>query len=166
MDHVDIERAFALCFAQEYRTRLCGGAAEPFYTGFGDDDSATLHYREDFPASALHETAHWCIAGTARRQLPDFGYAYTPPPRTPSEQSAFFRLERRVQALESIFADAAVIPFRISVDNLALSAYDHSQFLSSVRAEKESVTSWLATAGGRRALCFKKQLESARERTG
>ena len=94
MNHLDIERVFAACFKATYRTELKGGAAEPYYTGLAGGASARLYYREDFAASARHETAHWCIAGPTRLAMPDFGYAYTPPPRTQVEQNAFFRAER------------------------------------------------------------------------
>ncbi len=56
-------------------------------------------------ASALHETAHWCIAGKARRAIKDFGYRYQAD-RDPTEQQDFCRFESRPQALESIFHDA------------------------------------------------------------
>ncbi len=114
-----LERVFALCFADRWRTRLLGGATEPFYrpaTGAGDCHE--LHYREDYFASALHEVAHWCIAGDARRRLPDFGYWYLPDGRSVDQQRAFEAVEYRPQALEWWFSRACGYRFRPSADNL------------------------------------------------
>ncbi len=114
-----LERVFERCFAREYRTRLVGGAGEPFYRPAHDKETPhMLFYREDFFASALHETAHWCIAGAARRRLPDFGYWYAPEGRDRSEQRAFEAVEAEPQALEWLFSLAAGSPFRLSLDNL------------------------------------------------
>ena len=63
-----IAAAFAWCFYREFNTELVGGAPEPLYRPGSTTGPAQLMYREDFPASALHEAAHWCIAGKARRQ--------------------------------------------------------------------------------------------------
>ena len=63
-----VEQVFNDCFAHSCNTRLCGGADEPLYqpaatpAGFH-----ALYYRGDYFASALHEVAHWCIAGAQRR---------------------------------------------------------------------------------------------------
>lgn len=119
-----LERVFAGCFADSEATRLVGGAAEPLYVPAGDEgcgDSVPWHrlyYREDFFASALHEVAHWCIAGARRRLLRDFGYWYRPDGRGPAEQAAFQAVEARPQALEWFFARACAYPFRVSLDNL------------------------------------------------
>ena len=118
-DSQRLEAVFNRCFRQSLRTVLVGGAAEPFYlpaaAGTGLHE---LHYREDFFASALHETAHWCIAGEARRRLADFGYWYDPDGRDHAQQIAFQQVERKPQALEWVFAKACDFPFRVSVDNL------------------------------------------------
>ena len=114
-----LEEVFAHCFEDRWNTRLCGGAREPYY-----DPSACaqmphqLFYREDFFASALHETAHWCIAGSERRLLPDFGYWYAPEGRSAKEQAEFEAAECKPQALEWIFSCACNYAFRPSVDNL------------------------------------------------
>ena len=60
-----IEEVFADCFYEDYGTRLQGGASEPLYRPSSGGD-AVIFYREDFAASALHEVAHWCIAGVGR----------------------------------------------------------------------------------------------------
>ena len=95
-----------------------GGAEEPLYIPPSSDRTGKLIYRSDYVSSALHETAHWCIAGPERRARVDFGYEYSPPPRNPEEQDQFFRFELRVQALEWIFSDCAQVLFHPSADNL------------------------------------------------
>jgi hypothetical protein len=91
MDSGSLERVFDDCFSVDYRTILIGGGSEPVYLPSGD---LTLKphriiYREDFFASALHEVAHWCLAGTRRRLLEDYGYWYRPDGRNREEQEAF-----------------------------------------------------------------------------
>jgi elongation factor P hydroxylase len=78
-----------------------------------------VEYTCDYPASALHEAAHWCVAGVQRRQLPDYGYWYAPDGRCVEQQAEFERVEVKPQALEWIFARACGRRFRISADNLA-----------------------------------------------
>lgn len=114
-----LERVFSLCFTQSLGTRLQGGADEPLYQpASADDGMHVLYYREDFFASALHEIAHWCIAGPSRRELVDFGYWYAPDGRTAAQQQAFEAVEYKPQALEWFFCKACGYRFRLSVDNL------------------------------------------------
>ncbi len=127
-----IEQAFADCFYDDYRTRLQGGAAEPLYRPGGDGD-AVIYYREDFAASALHEVAHWCIAGDGRRQLEDYGYWYAPDGRNLEQQRAFELVEVRPQAVEWHLALAAGVPFQVSVDNLDAPAGEGDTFAFAVR---------------------------------
>ena len=44
-------------------TILCGGASEPYYE---PGAPSVIYFREDFDRSALHEVAHWCVAGPLR----------------------------------------------------------------------------------------------------
>lgn len=114
-----LESVFAACFLEQENTRLIGGAAEPLYQPSTRDGTPhLLYYREDFFASALHEIAHWCIAGRERRQLLDFGYWYAPEGRNKRQQEAFEAVEVEPQALEWFFSLACGYPFRVSVDNL------------------------------------------------
>ncbi|MEZ5501922.1 MAG: elongation factor P hydroxylase [Halioglobus sp.] len=116
-----LEQAFERCFAAGWHTCLRGGADEPYYQpAQAPGECNMLYYRSDFFASALHEVAHWCIAGARRRQLADFGYWYVPGERTFEQQRAFEAVERKPQALECCFSHACGYPFRVSVDNLAL----------------------------------------------
>ena len=120
-----IVEVFNACFLRLERTRLIGGASEPFYQPWCHsrfcNGIAEIRFRADYLRSALHETAHWCQAGKARRQLPDYGYWYTPDNRNADQQSAFFFVEARPQAIEKLFCEALALPFNASVDNLSLS---------------------------------------------
>jgi elongation factor P hydroxylase len=114
-----LERVFTACFGQSLQTRLVGGAPEPLYTPATQEaPESTIYYREDYFASALHEVAHWCIAGEERRQQLDFGYWYAPDGRSPQQQAAFEQVEYKPQALEWFFSKACAIRFSVSVDNL------------------------------------------------
>lgn len=114
----DLEGLFGQCFWARWRTRLEGGGSEPQYLPGADAGPHRLIYRENFFASALHETAHWCIAGARRRRQEDFGYWYLPDGRDATAQRAFEAVEARPQALEWVFSVAAGVPFRPSADNL------------------------------------------------
>ena len=103
------------CFFSAEATVLVGGASEPC---FEPGAPAQIHFREDFVRSALHEVAHWCVAGVRRRRLPDYGYWYAPDGRTAIQQAAFFSVEARPQAIESIFCAACGVDFSPSVDNV------------------------------------------------
>ena len=60
-------------FFDRFNTRLEAGASEPVYLpASGDCAWHRLCFREDYISSALHETAHWCIAGLERLKLEDF----------------------------------------------------------------------------------------------
>lgn len=128
-----IEQCFEAAFYARYRTRLVGGAEEPEYLApQGDKAEAIIRYRQDFAASALHEAAHWCIAGEQRRQQNDYGYWYSPDGRDEAAQRQFERVEARPQALEYLFSVCCGLPFRLSVDNLSLPEWDSGAFAESV----------------------------------
>ena len=106
------------CFGVAENTVLAGGAEEPLYQPADENNPRNrLLFREDYFASALHETAHWCIAGAERRKLVDFGYWYAPEGRSAGQQRAFEAVEVKPQALEWLFSLACGYRFRISVDN-------------------------------------------------
>ncbi len=128
----DLEVLFGQCFWARWHTCLDGGGSEPQYL---PDTANRLHrliYREDFFASALHETAHWCIAGAQRRRQVDFGYWYLPDGRDAAAQRAFEAVEARPQALEWVFSVAAGVPFRPSADNLTGAGGDGAAFAQAV----------------------------------
>ena len=116
-----LERVFSQCFFARWNTRLAGGAIEPLYQPAESDAALhVIHYREDYFASALHEVAHWCIAGTQRRKQTDFGYWYAPDGRSLEQQKAFQAAEVKPQALEWFFSKACRFRFQVSLDNLTL----------------------------------------------
>lgn len=139
---------------------MVGGATEPLYLPARQGRLAELYYREDFAASALHEAAHWCIAGKARRAQVDFGYDYQPPPRTELGQDAFFAAEVKTQALERLFAQAANVEFRASADNLQANV---AGFEAQLDGSMGRVESWLLHTTDTRAHRFLQALASAVE---
>lgn len=151
-----LEAVFGACFAARWRTRLVGGAGEPFYQpARSAGEYHLLHYRLDYFASALHEVAHWCIAGTRRRRLPDFGYWYAADGREPVQQRAFEAVESRPQALEWFFSRACGYRFRVSNDNLAAGEHDCLPFQRSVL---EQARCWRQSGLPQRASVFYKAL--------
>jgi elongation factor P hydroxylase len=88
--------------------------------------------REDFFASALHEIAHWCVAGEKRRTLDDFGYWYIPDDRNLSQQKAFEKVEILPQAFEMAFSRACDYEFKVSIDNHSLTDYCGKDFSEKV----------------------------------
>jgi elongation factor P hydroxylase len=120
LESSDVESMFHACFAAEFQTVLVGGGDEPLYLPSSDPENAPhrVIYRADYLASALHEVAHWCLAGRRRRELEDYGYWYRPDGRSPDQQLEFERVEARPQALEWIFSEACGLPFVLSADNL------------------------------------------------
>ena len=114
-----IVELFNACFGIKEATFLVGGAREPFYE---PGNVAHIHFREDFMRSALHEVAHWCVAGKRRHQLPDYGYWYAPDGRNPDQQRAFYSVEVKPQAIEALFCEALNLHFAVSVDNLTVAA--------------------------------------------
>jgi len=157
-----VEYLFLDCFYGSHRTRLLGGAAEPLYapaTGPGD---AIIHYREDFAASALHEIAHWCVAGPGRLQQEDYGYWYSPDGRSAQQQRAFEKVEVVPQAIEWHFALACGLPFRVSADNLSQTDSDGGSDFA--RAVLQQARQFCEQALPQRALLFRAVLASYCER--
>ncbi|MFB4204426.1 elongation factor P hydroxylase [Arhodomonas sp. KWT2] len=132
-DPAELIRLFDDEFAPE-NTRLVRGDEEPLY--LPADDTCAYHrvvFAHGFFASALHEIAHWCIAGPRRRALVDYGYWYEGDGRDAVTQAEFERVEARPQALEWAFSMAADAPFRVSVDNLDGDPGDPDGFRRAVR---------------------------------
>lgn len=152
-------RFFNDLFVGPCRTCLVGGAEEPVYHPADDRDG--LHrivFKEDFGASALHEVAHWCIAGSRRRQLEDYGYWYQPD-RGAGMQGEFQRVECGPQALEWILSVAAGRPFRVSFDKLDDPEAGGDDFR---RAVQSAVFEWLASGLPPRAWQFVEALAAYR----
>ena len=108
-------RLFNSVFVASDKTELIGGADEPYYQPGSPN---RIYFRADYVRSALHEIAHWCVAGERRRQLADYGYWYSPDGRDHDQQQAFFAVEARPQAIERCFCQAVGMPFSLSVDNV------------------------------------------------
>jgi elongation factor P hydroxylase len=133
---VVLEGLFQRCFTQRYQTLLVGGAWEPEYQPAETaPDHHLVLYRQDYFASALHEVAHWCLAGEERRVLHDYGYWYAADGRNPEQQKAFERVEVKPQAVELHFAAATGTRFRVSLDNLGAAEADDSAFAHDVREQ-------------------------------
>ncbi len=134
--HEDLIHLFDQVFSKSENTRLIRGDREPVYL----PASSKCNYHQvvfahGYFASALHEIAHWCVAGSARRLLEDFGYWYKPDGRTRSEQALFEQVEVVPQAFEWILSVAAGFSFRISADNLSGEATDNAAFITKVHEE-------------------------------
>lgn len=111
---------FNALFLKSHNTELVRGDGEPIYLPASDDyPHHRVIFAHGFFASALHEIAHWCVAGEARRQREDFGYWYKPDGRTAHEQALFEQVEVQPQALEWIMAQASGLKFNFSADNLS-----------------------------------------------
>ena len=138
---------FARVFAAENTLLLphadawrCDGllppATEPVYLpSSAECPHDRIVFAHGFFSSALHEVAHWCLAGARRRRLPDYGYWYQPDGRDAAQQAEFERVEARPQALEWAFSLACDFPFRVSTDNLSGVTPDREAFTVKVRAE-------------------------------
>ncbi len=133
----DLIDVFASEFSCSYNTVLLGGAEEPLYEPSSAQHGARIFFRHDYSASALHEVAHWCIAGAERRRQLDYGYWYEPDGRDAASQAAFVAVESRPQALEWHFARACGLRFRLSLDNLdtPLSIEEQQTFAAAVVKE-------------------------------
>lgn len=122
----DIINLFDQCFAGRFNTRLIKGNNEPIYLpadhsdiGIPAQSYAQVVFAHGYYSSALHEIAHWCLAGEERRKKVDFGYWYCPDGRTSEQQQAFEKVEVKPQAIEWAFCLAAGFEFNVSCDNLS-----------------------------------------------
>ena len=121
----DLDRLLRATFFHSHTTVLEGGADEPVYR---PGNPHRICYTRDYFRSALHEIAHWCVAGPARRQQEDYGYWYAPDGRNAEQQAEFTRVEVLPQAYEALFCAACGHPFRVSLDNLDGEAGDERDF--------------------------------------
>lgn len=132
----DLIRLFNQTFCDSENTVLVKGSAEPIYL---PADNNNRHHRIIFAhgyfASALHEIAHWTLAGKERRLLEDYGYWYCPDGRDETQQAAFEHVEIKPQAIEWAFSVACAKPFSVSTDNLNGAAVDVVGFTDNVRQQ-------------------------------
>ena len=121
---------------EDFNTRLVLGDDEPIYIPAGVDKSYhQIVFAHGFFSSALHEIAHWCIAGEKRRLLEDYGYWYCPDGRNETQQADFEKVEIKPQAIEWAFTEAAGRRFQVSTDNLNGAEPDREGFTKNVAAQ-------------------------------
>lgn len=134
-DLIDI---FEQCFFSTYNTKLVKGDNEPIYLPANDcSQYHQIIFAHGYFSSALHEVAHWCLAGEARRKLEDFGYWYLPDGRNKEQQEAFQQVEIKPQAIEWAFCIASGKKFTVSIDNLQGETTDTSAFTLAVYHQVE-----------------------------
>lgn len=110
---------FGEAVGNAHRTRLVPGGDEPLYRpAVSPEGWHEIVFRHDYFQSALHEIAHWCVAGPERRKQVDYGYWYEPDGRSGAQQARFESVEARPQAVEWVLTAACGKPFRVSLDNL------------------------------------------------
>ncbi|MDO4697460.1 MAG: elongation factor P hydroxylase [Pasteurellaceae bacterium] len=139
----DLIAIFDRCFAESYNTRLELGGDYPIYLpAFIDEGNQpserpynVILFAHGFYSSALHEIAHWLVAGKERRKLEDFGYWYEPDGRSEQRQREFEQVEVKPQAIEWILATAANFRYFASADNLTGNAGDNTAFKQAVYAQ-------------------------------
>lgn len=135
----DLIQIFNACFLKSHETCLIKGGDEPIYL---PKDNHHAHHRICFAhgyfSSGLHEIAHWLIAGPQRRLLTDFGYWYEPDGRSQVQQSLFESVEIKPQAIEWILSDAAMYPYRVSIDNLTGETGDSWGFKKNILQQVKS----------------------------
>jgi elongation factor P hydroxylase len=111
---------FDTTFFTQYNTRLIRGGDEPVYLPVSETcEYNQIVFAHGYYASALHEISHWCLAGSSRRLLEDFGYWYVPDGRDQQQQSEFEKVEIKPQAIEWALCVAAGKDFDVSTDNLS-----------------------------------------------
>jgi hypothetical protein len=127
--YTDLIALFERCFFTLYNTRVIKGGDEPIYLPAGQHVSYhQIVFAHGYYSSALHEIAHWCLAGEARRQLEDYGYWYCPDGRDQEQQAAFEQAEVKPQAIEWAFCLSVGLSFHVSVDNLDGFQSDRASF--------------------------------------
>lgn len=134
----------------EFNTRLIRGEGEPVY--LPADEQCEYHrieFAHGFYSSALHEIAHWCIAGEKRRQQVDYGYWYCPDGRNEQQQAEFEQVEVKPQAVEWCLSVACGLAFKVSTDNLNGAPVDRFAFQDKVLAQVED---YLLTGLPKRAM--------------
>lgn len=140
---IDLEamcELFSSVFYAEHRTRLVGGFDEPFYVAPTAIKAGEIRFTKDYVRSALHEIAHWCVAGRERRRQDDFGYWYAPDGRSNAQQQVFYTVEVQPQAYEMYFCRCLGIPFDVSMDNLTGDVEGEDAFRASVHTRHDELS--------------------------
>lgn len=162
-DSQNLISLFNNLFKQTDNTILVGGSPEPLYLpeGLGLPFNQII-FTQDYFSSALHEVAHWCVAGKERRKLIDYGYWYNPDGRSADQQKIFEQAEIKPQAIEWIFSAAAGTTFRVSADNIADNNIVSDTFKKNIH---QQVLTYLQNGLPPRAELFKQTLLSFYQRT-
>lgn len=135
----DLILLFEQTFFLSHNTQLVKGEDEPIY--LPANENCTFHqviFAHGYYASALHEIAHWCLAGEKRRLLEDFGYWYLPDGRNVKQQQQFEQVEIKPQAIEWAFCISANKRFNVSADNLNGAEANTNAFKKSVYAQVQN----------------------------
>lgn len=132
----DLISIFNRLFRLSEHTVLVRGGEEPIYIPANAEcDSNQVVFAHGFYSSALHEIAHWCLAGKERRKSVDYGYWYAPDGRDAKQQADFEKVEVKPQAIEWILSKTCNKSFRVSVDNLNGETSDSSTFKQAVYSQ-------------------------------
>ena len=132
----ELIKLFNNLFSEQYNTKLLAGSNEPFYKVRAKlYHFDRIYYANDFFSSALHEIAHWCLAGRERRKQDDYAYWYEPDGRDQFRQNQFYQVECKPQALEWIFSVASNYAFQFSLDNLDDSIVGADEFKVTVQQQ-------------------------------
>jgi len=132
----DLMTIFESTFFKQFNTQLICGHDEPIY--LPADESYPHHrivFAHGYYASALHEIAHWLVAGEQRRLIEDYGYWYEPDGRTAIQQAEFETVEIVPQAIEWAIATSCGFKFDVSADNLSGIEIDRLGFKHKVYAQ-------------------------------
>ncbi len=119
----------------QYNTCIVGGFDEPFYQASQSGQMAQIQFSHDYIRSALHELAHWCVAGDQRRKQDDYGYWYAADGRNQQQQDEFYKVEIKPQAIEWAFSIVLGIAFEASVDNLATQVEGVDEFNNNLKKQ-------------------------------
>ncbi|MFT6924490.1 MAG: elongation factor P hydroxylase [Psychromonas sp.] len=149
-NYQDLITVFNHTFSEPYNTVLIAGEDEPVYLPADSQNSQhRIIFAHGFYASALHELAHWLVAGEQRRLLIDFGYWYEPDGRDALQQAEFEKVEITPQAIEWALAASCGFKFDVSVDNLSGISIDRLGFKHKVH---EKVMHYLQNGFSERTL--------------
>lgn len=157
----DVIQVFNSTFADSYKTRLVSGSSEPLYAPASNRQPYhRIIFAHEFYRSALHEIAHWCLAGKVRRHITDYGYWYKPDGRNALEQRAFEKVEVKPQALEWLFSISCGHKFEVSCDNLAGAEETDLHGAGFTQAVAAQLVSYIKYGAPTRADSFARALQS------
>jgi elongation factor P hydroxylase len=149
-NYQDLITLFNNTFVDRFNTVLIAGEDEPVYLpADAQNRQHRIEFAHGFYASALHEIAHWLVAGEQRRLLVDYGYWYEPDGRDAKLQAEFEKVEITPQAIEWALAASCGFKFDVSVDNLGGISIDRLSFKHKVH---DRVMTYLQNGLSKRAM--------------